>query len=50
VNIFIGINTILGLILADKYMQRKKNAGHSGIGPEATVPNPFIPLLHGYKK
>jgi hypothetical protein len=30
VNIFIGINTILGLILADKYLQRKKNAGHSG--------------------
>ena len=30
VNIFIGINVILGLILVDKYMQGKKNAGHTG--------------------
>jgi hypothetical protein len=30
VNIFIGINVILGLILVDKYMQGKKNAGHPG--------------------
>jgi hypothetical protein len=28
VNIFIGINVILGLILIDKYMQGKKNASH----------------------
>jgi len=27
VNIFIGINTILGLILVDKYLQGKKNNG-----------------------
>ena len=30
VNIFIGINVILGLILVDKYMQEKKNEGHAG--------------------
>ena len=30
VNIFIGINVILGLILLDKYMQGKKNARHTG--------------------
>jgi hypothetical protein len=30
VNIFIGVNVILGLILVDKYMQGKKNAGHDG--------------------
>jgi hypothetical protein len=30
VNIFIGINVILGLILIDKYLQRKKNTGHGG--------------------
>jgi hypothetical protein len=30
VNIFIGINVILGLILIDKYMQGKKNASHNG--------------------
>jgi hypothetical protein len=30
VNIFVGINVILGLILLDKYMQGKKNAGHDG--------------------
>jgi hypothetical protein len=30
VNIFIGINVILGLILVDKYMQGKKNEGHTG--------------------
>jgi hypothetical protein len=30
VNIFIGINVILGLILIDKYMQGKKNASHTG--------------------
>ena len=29
VNIFIGINVILGLILIDKYMQRKKNSSHA---------------------
>lgn len=29
VNIFIGINIILALILVDKYMQGKKKAGHS---------------------
>jgi hypothetical protein len=28
VNIFIGINVILGLILIDKYMQGRKNAAH----------------------
>jgi uncharacterized protein YfkK (UPF0435 family) len=30
VNIFIGINTILGLILLDKYMQGKKKDSHTG--------------------
>src|SRR5450631_541717 len=30
VNIFIGINTILGLILLDKYMQGRKKDGRSG--------------------
>jgi hypothetical protein len=30
VNIFIGINTILGLILVDKYMQGRKKGGQSG--------------------
>ena len=30
VNIFIGINVILGLILIDKYMQGKKNASQDG--------------------
>jgi hypothetical protein len=30
VNIFIGINTILGLILVDKYMQGRKKDGQSG--------------------
>ena len=30
VNIFIGINVILGLILIDKLMQGKKNASHDG--------------------
>jgi hypothetical protein len=30
VNIFIGINIILGLILLDKYMQGRKNADHAG--------------------
>jgi hypothetical protein len=30
VNIFVGINIILGLILIDKYMQGKKNTGHAG--------------------
>ena len=30
VNIFIGINVILGLILIDKFMQGKKNATHDG--------------------
>ena len=30
VNIFIGINTILGLILFDKYMQGKKKGGRTG--------------------
>jgi hypothetical protein len=30
VNIFIGINTILGLILFDKYMQGRKKASHPG--------------------
>jgi hypothetical protein len=30
VNIFIGINTILGLILLDKYMQVRKKDGRSG--------------------
>ena len=30
VNIFIGINVILGLILIDKYMQGKKNNRHTG--------------------
>jgi hypothetical protein len=29
VNIFIGINIILGLILVDKYMQEKKNSKHT---------------------
>jgi len=29
VNIFIGINVILGLILIDKYMQRKKNSSRA---------------------
>jgi hypothetical protein len=30
VNIFIGVNIMLGLILVDKYMRGKKNAGHDG--------------------
>jgi hypothetical protein len=30
VNIFIGINVILGLILIDKIMQSRKNASHDG--------------------
>ena len=30
VNIFIGINVILGLILIDKFMQGRKNAAHDG--------------------
>jgi hypothetical protein len=30
VNIFIGINVILGLILIDKYMQGKRNASQNG--------------------
>ncbi len=30
VNIFIGINIILGLILIDKFMQSRKNASHNG--------------------
>jgi hypothetical protein len=30
VNIFVGINVILGLILVDKYLQGKKNAAHPG--------------------
>jgi hypothetical protein len=30
VNIFIGINVILGLILIDKFMQSKRNASHDG--------------------
>lgn len=30
VNIFIGINVILALILVDKYMQGRKNTGHDG--------------------
>jgi hypothetical protein len=30
VNIFIGINVILALILVDKYMQGRKNASHDG--------------------
>ena len=30
VNIFIGINAILGLILLDKYMQSRKKAAHDG--------------------
>ena len=30
VNIFIGINTILGLILLDKYMQERKKDDHAG--------------------
>lgn len=30
VNIFIGINVILGLILIDKIMQGRKNASHDG--------------------
>jgi hypothetical protein len=30
VNIFIGINVILGLILIDKFMQGRKNASHDG--------------------
>lgn len=30
VNIFIGINVILGLILIDKYMQGKKNSRYAG--------------------
>jgi hypothetical protein len=30
VNIFIGINAILGLILVDKYLQGKKNTGRDG--------------------
>jgi hypothetical protein len=30
VNIFIGINVILGLILIDKFMQSWKNASHNG--------------------
>jgi hypothetical protein len=29
VNIFIGISAILGLILVDKYLQTKKNQGHT---------------------
>jgi hypothetical protein len=30
VNIFIGISAILGLILVDKYLQTKRNQGHTG--------------------
>jgi hypothetical protein len=30
VNIFIGINVILGLILVDKYMQGRNKSGHDG--------------------
>ena len=30
VNIFIGINVFLALILLDKYMQGKKKAAHDG--------------------
>ena len=30
VNIFIGICAILGFILVDKYLQTKKNQGHTG--------------------
>ena len=30
VNIFIGINVFLGLILIDKYLQSKKNTSHDG--------------------
>jgi hypothetical protein len=30
VNIFIGINAILGLILIDKYMRGRKNTAHTG--------------------
>ena len=30
VNIFIGVNVILGLILIDKYMQGRKNTSHDG--------------------
>jgi hypothetical protein len=35
VNIFVGINIVLGLILLDKYMQEKKNAGHWSKGDSA---------------
>lgn len=31
VNIFIGINIILGLILADKYLREKKKSKHAGV-------------------
>jgi hypothetical protein len=34
VNIFIGINIILGLILVDKYMQEKKNSKHTSHQPK----------------
>jgi hypothetical protein len=33
VNIFIGINIILGLILVDKYLQGKRNVSHTGPDP-----------------
>ena len=35
VNIFVGINIVLGLILLDKYMQEKKNAGRLSKGGSA---------------
>ena len=35
VNIFVGVNIVLGLILLDKYMQEKKNAGHWSKGDSA---------------
>lgn len=34
VNIFIGVNTILGLILLDKYMQGRKKDSHPGAWPK----------------
>ena len=34
VNIFIGINAMLGLILLDKYMQGRKKDRHSGEWPK----------------
>ena len=34
VNIFVGVNVILGLILVDKYMQEKKNAGREDRWPK----------------